>query len=183
MMIKVCKISTCTEKFLAKGYCRAHYEQVRVNGYITRQFVSKNTGKTKHPLYATWQNMLVRCYRKNNPHYKNYGGRGIKVCERWRNKTHKGFNNFLEDMGERPEGMTLDRIDVNGNYEPSNCKWSTRQEQMLNTRVSTDTPNIYLKGYRKDGTPIYQVVNNYKATYKNASSLREAQNIRRQLYA
>lgn len=76
-----------------------------------------------------WRLMLNRCYKTNSPDYSGYGGRGIKVCERWHT-----FNNFLEDMGERPEGKTLDRIDNDSNYELSNCKWSTNLEQSLNRR-------------------------------------------------
>ena len=83
-------------------------------------------GQTNTPTHKSWLAMMDRCVQRNNPNYK---GRGIIVCERW-NK----FSNFLKDMGERPKGMTLDRIDVDGNYEPSNCKWSTPKEQRLNQR-------------------------------------------------
>jgi len=79
--------------------------------------------------YSSWEAMRSRCNNPNNPGYHWYGGRGIKVCERW-----DDFDNFLWDMGERPEGKTLDRIDVNGNYEKSNCKWSTPLEQTQNRR-------------------------------------------------
>ena len=90
--------------------------------------------------YSSWYNMKERCYTIDNINYKNYGGRGIKVCDRWLNS----FENFIEDMGERPEGTSIDRIDNNGNYEPSNCKWSTQKEQMRNFRK-----NVYVTYKRK----------------------------------
>ena len=89
----------------------------------------KENGKTTI-LGATWRDMKQRCYNPNKINYKYYGGRGIKVCDRWMD-----FQNFCDDMGERPDGnYSLDRIDVNGDYCPENCKWSSKEDQSRNTR-------------------------------------------------
>jgi hypothetical protein len=89
-----------------------------------------HTKGDKHsPTFTSWKSMLDRCKNQGHPSYRNYGARGISVCERW-----KAFGGFLEDMGERQKGMTLDRIDSDGNYCKENCRWISMKENSNNRR-------------------------------------------------
>ena len=127
-------------------YCDTEFE-------IRTYLISKNKQKScgclttvthglrSHRLYKTWAGMKNRCYNEKNPKYKHYGARGIQVCERWLD-----VKNFIEDMyPSYQEGLTLDRIDVNGNYEPDNCRWATSNTQARNTRKIMSTNK---SGYR-----------------------------------
>lgn len=80
--------------------------------------------------YHVWEAMIQRCENPNHVRYHRYGGRGIKICKRWRNS----FTAFLKDMGERPSGKSLDRIHPDRDYKPSNCRWATREEQEANKK-------------------------------------------------
>lgn len=151
---KICLINSCENEIHARGYCGTHYTRLRKWGSadkLTRFDHPKHCSESscdgvyyakglcrnhhqkdfylRHSMYTTWQGMIARCMNVNATNYKNYGGRGIAVCERWLD-----YNNFFEDMGSKPEGTTLDRIDVNGDYEPSNCRWATDEQQRNNKR-------------------------------------------------
>lgn len=109
--------------------CGCYRKDQTVKAKLTHG-ASKNDNKTG--TYKSWTSMKARCYGKYSIEYERYGGRGIEVCDRWKNS----FEEFLEDMGERPDGYSLERKNPNGNYEPSNCCWIPNSQQAKNRRTN-----------------------------------------------
>lgn len=112
---------------------------------MTRRTAYEHHGMTHSGEYSSWQNMLARCYNVKNPYYSHYGGRGITVCESWRNS----FNDFISDMGLKPTNLhSIDRIDNNLGYCKNNCRWATRVVQIANRRRD-DIKGYYFNNLKK----------------------------------
>ena len=160
-----CEVNGCEEEVYSQDFCIKHYDKWWKYG-------DPLAGKEHHGMFKTkewqsWMDMKNRCYNSNSTHYKNYGGRGIKVCERWLDE-RMGFPNFLADMGKKPSLQhTLERCDNDGNYEPGNCKWATRIEQNRNTRTniihSVDDANK-MRDMWNDGVPIGVIIEVFDAS-------------------
>jgi len=125
-----CLVKTCDKPSHAKGYCGAHYHKIKVYG-DPEATINETHGMRRSRIYGVWCDIKKRCFNPNSTNYENYGGRGIGMCEEWKNS----FTAFYEDMGQPPTPEhSIERKDVNGNYEPSNCIWETRLIQAANKR-------------------------------------------------
>jgi len=167
--------NTIITRVLVKG-------QSKSCGCLQREIATKhghNTLKGSSTEYNSWHQMKQRCLNPNDKRYHDYGGRGIKICDRWMD-----FDNFLEDMGNKPSPKhTIDRIDVNGDYEPSNCRWADPYEQQANTR----TPKNNKTGVK--GVSYDKIRNKYlaqmmykgkKVLFKRFDTFEEAKEARKQ---
>lgn len=140
--------------------------------HLSCEIGRKKHGWEKTPTWYSWRAMIQRCHKPNNPSYKRYGLKGIKVCKPWRDS----FLNFLNDMGEKPKGTSIDRIDNNKGYYPENCRWATPSQQQnnkSNTRLFRGKPLAYWDG--KFGVNLSTVKNRIRLgwTYEEAFGLKE----------
>lgn len=154
-----------------KVVARTHLRSgaIRSCGCLHSEVTAKRNsshGLSKTPTYRIWAAMVSRCHNPNHYGYAMYGGRGIAVCDRWRHD----FLAFLSDMGERPQGLSIDRIDNSKGYEPGNCRWATSKEQGQNTRRCKLTMEKAL-AIRADPRPHKEIAADYGICYGYVSQI------------
>lgn len=136
----ICSVQGCEKMVESRGMCSMHYARWYRHGdplATKNPLFGKRSAIASKSLYRLWWAMINRCTNEQHKYFSLYGGRGIKVCERWMD-----FANFVADMGPRPDGMTLERKNNGGDYEPSNCIWASRAEQARNRRSTVLRPEL-----------------------------------------
>ena len=129
-----CLVNGCDRKRYGHGFCQLHWRHWRRYGDpLHYESIQDGFVKSHKKEWGSWSSMKQRCLNKNAHEYENYGGRGVKICDRWLDSLY-GFRNFYSDMGERPTGTSLDRINVDEGYCPGNCRWASPKEQNSNRR-------------------------------------------------
>lgn len=169
----ICNINDCSNKAHARRMCSAHIRRQRLGQDMEKPVQSHKFGENrgKNPLYSVHQAMRRRCYNPNSDHYKYYGARGIKVCDRWLGPS--GFAHFAEDMGNKPEGMTIDRIDNDGDYTPDNCRWATRSTQQINQRINSVNTSGYKGVHYMKSIDRWVAYIDYKGKRTNIGSFKD----------
>ena len=162
---------------LRKGMCRKHYERFKRHGSHDIVLHTIGENRHKHPLYRTYTSMFSRCNNANREDFKNYGGRGIKVCDEWLGVS--GFAQFILDMGARPANYSLDRKEVDKGYCKSNCRWATWHEQHANKRKNNAVVGVsYHTRYKSWSAQLKVNGTRYQKTFKTEQ---EAINYRMEL--
>ena len=177
---RVCKVDGCKKEAKAsKGMCWGHYQKLLKYGDPNVQKVAKGGLRKKYPIESrTLADLVHRCTNPNNSFYADYGGRGIKVCQRWCGP--EGFSNFIKDMGTRPSrGYSIDRIDPNGDYCPENCRWADWYSQAANKRIYKNRTLPIGVAPTKSGKYCARFYVGKKQYYKTFSTLEEAVAYRR----
>ena len=140
--MKTCSVEGCGNKYRARGYCSTHYSH-----WLKERNINLVTHPHRANMARTLSDIMQRCYNPNHKEYKDYGGRGITVCDRWRfgeNHLH-GFECFMTDMGDKPSTeYSIDRIDNDKGYSPDNCRWATPTQQIGNRRKNKNNTSGYI---------------------------------------
>lgn len=163
-LLTMCSFRDCPMPARSHKLCPKHYRDLHPNRKPENEKKIIHTGAKDLPEYINWCQMKSRCLSKTNRNYKNYGGRGIKISERWLGKY--GFINFYDDMGKRPTPKhSINRINNDGDYTPENCEWSTVHQQNVNRRSNTAHPGVsIMDGRKKKWVAVLSI--NYKVVYR-----------------
>lgn len=168
-----CTIEGCKSYLSSREYCSKHYYRWKKHGDPLKVMRIVGESRKKNPVYDVYYAMLARCNSPTNPSYKYYGERGIKVCDEWQG--FNGFAQFIQDMGERPNGLTLERRDNMQGYSPKNCYWADRHQQGLNRRVQSNNNSgiVGVSLHKATGRWAAHIYNNGKKKHLGYFSTKE----------